>query len=316
MYLLRRLSESVVALFLASVVVFAGARSLPGDPAVALSGEGTDPAANAQMRAKYGLDRPIPVQYVRWSSLAVRGDLGRSIRTGLDVTGTILSRLPVTLELAALSLLVTVLLGVPTGILSAVRRGGWLDAVANALALVGLSVPTFWTGLVAILVFAIGLRLLPASGYVPLTADPGGNLRRMVLPAVVLGSGFAGVVMRQVRSAMIEALGSDYVRAARARGLYEREILLRHALRNSLVTVVTILGLELGALVSGSVVTEQIFLIPGFGRLLVDAVITRDFPVIQGVALFSAVGYIVINFAVDVAYAWLNPKIRVAPVAA
>jgi peptide/nickel transport system permease protein len=293
-----------------------GRGALPGDPAIALSGEGHDPAANAQIRAKYGLDQPLPVQYARWLALTLRGDPGHSIRTGLDVTQTILGRLPITLELAGLGVLVTIVLGLPTGIVSSLRRGGPWDYFANAIALFGLSVPPFWIGLVLILFLASTWHLLPASGYVPATVDPVENLRRMILPAFVLGSGFAAVVMRQARSAMIESLGSDYVRAARARGLTEWEVVGSHALRNSLVSVVTILGLEAGALISGSVVTEQIFLIPGFGKLIVDAVVTRDFPIIQGVALFSATGYVVINLLVDVLYSWLNPRIRIAPPAA
>jgi peptide/nickel transport system permease protein len=311
-FLLRRLWESLLALLLASMIVFAGARSLPGDPAIALSGEGHDPAANAQIRRKYGLDQPIPVQYLRWSSLAVRGDLGRSIRTGLDVTGTILQRLPVTLELALLGLFVTIALGIPAGIVSAVRRSGPLDYLANGAGLVGLSVPPFWIGLVLILVFASTLHLLPASGFVPVTVDLVENLRRMFLPALVLGSGFAAWVMRQTRSAMLEALRSDYVRTAHAKGLRPAAVVTRHALRNSLITVVTVLGLEAGALISGSVVTEQIFLIPGFGKLIVDAVVTRDFPIIQGVAMFSAAGYTLVNLLVDLAYSRLDPRIRLA----
>jgi peptide/nickel transport system permease protein len=311
-YFLHRLLESVLALWLASVIVFIGARSLPGDPAIALSGEGFDPVANEQIRKKYGLDQPLPLQYLRWSALALRGDLGRSIRTGFDVTHTILSRIPVTLELAGLSLLVTLLIGLPTGIVSAVRRGGALDYAANLTALFGLSVPPFWVGILLILLLASIWHLLPASGYVPFAAHPVENLRRMIMPAFVLGSAFAAMVMRQARSAMIESLGSDYVRTARAKGLSEWEVIGSYALRNSLVTVVTVLGLETGALISGSVVTEQIFLIPGFGRLIIDAVVARDFPIIQGVALFSAAGYIAINFAVDVLYSLLNPKIRLA----
>jgi peptide/nickel transport system permease protein len=309
-FLLRRSWEGALALAIASLIVFAGARSLPGDPAIALSGEGFDPVANAQMRRKYGLDQPVPVQYVRWVSLAVRGDLGRSIRTGLSVTDTITRRLPITLELAGLGLLVTILLGVPTGIVSAVRRGGALDYLVNGVGLFGLSVPPFWIGLVLILVFASTLHLLPASGYVSITADVSENLRRMILPAFVLGSGFAAWVMRQTRAAMLESLRSDYVRTARAKGVAETGVITRHALRNSLMSVVTVLGLELGALVSGSVVTEQIFLIPGFGKLIVDAVVTRDFPIIQGIALVSASGYIVINLLVDLAYSWLDPRVR------
>ena len=312
MFLIRRGLESLLALCLASVIVFAGAHSLPGDPAIALSGEGNDPVANAQMRQKYGLDQPLPVQYLHWSLLALRGDLGRSIRTGLSVSATIIGRLPVTIELAALAVLVTLLLGIPAGILSAVRRTGPLDYVVNGIGLLGLSVPSFWIGLVLILIFASTLHVLPASGYVPLLADPLANLRRMILPAFVLGSGFAPWVMRQTRSAMLDVLRSDYVRTARAKGLREAVVVTRHALRNSLITVVTLLGLEVGVLISGSVVTEQIFLIPGFGKLIIDAVVTRDFPIVQGVALFSAAGYILINLLVDAAYARLDPRIRTA----
>lgn len=310
MFVLRRFLESLLALWLASVIVFAGARSLPGDPAIALSGEGNDPEVNAQVRRKYGLDQPLLVQYLRWSGLAIRGDLGRSIRTGLDVTSTIALRLPITLELATLGILVTVLLGVPTGVLVAIRRGTPLEYLMNGVGLFGLSVPPFWIGLVLILVFAATLHLLPASGYVPFAASPLENLRRMILPTFVLGSAFAAGVMRQTRSAVLEALRSDYVRTARAKGLREVTVVTRHALRNSLITVITVLGLEAGALISGSVITEQIFLIPGFGKLIIDAVVNRDFPIIQGVALVSALGYILINLLVDVLYARLDPRIR------
>ena len=315
-FLLRRAFQSLIALWLASVVVFVGVRSLPGDPIVALSGEGRDPAVAAFLREKYGLDQPLPVQYAHWISLAIRGDLGTSTRSGYDVTQLVFSRLPITLEIALCSLLVALGIGIPAGVLSAVRRGGRLDYFANSLALFGLSVPTFWLGLMLILVVAIYLRWLPASGYVSPTEDLLGNLRRIVMPAIVLGSGFGAVLTRQVRSAMIESLGADYVRTARAKGLTTWEVVVVHALRNSLITAVTIIGLELGALISGSVVTESIFLIPGFGRLIIEGVLARDYPVIQGVALFSAAGYILLNFVVDVVYSALNPKIRVAPSAA
>ncbi len=310
-FLLHRAIESLVALWLASIIVFAGMRALPGDPAIALSGEGRDPAVNAVIRARYGLDEALPVQYVRWVSLAVTGNLGTSIRTGLPVTAEIVRRIPTTLELAALAGLIAILVGIPLGILAAVRRGTALDYIANTVGLVGLSIPTFWLGLVLILVFAIGLKVFPASGFVPLIEDPIENLRRMILPAVVLGSGLGTILLRQMRSAMIASLGSDYVRTARAKGLRERDVVLRHALRNSLVTVVTVLGLEMGALISGSVVTESIFLIPGFGRMIIEAISTRDYPLIQGVALVSAVAYIGINLIVDLLYSVLNPKIAV-----
>ena len=311
-YLLRRALESLVAVWLASIIVFVGVRSLPGDPAIALSGEGRDPAANAAVRVRYGLDQPIPVQYVRWASIALGGDLGTSIRTRNKVTDEIRQRIPVTIELALLAGMVAMAIGVPLGVLAAVRRKSAIDYVAGSVGLLGLSIPTFWLGLVLILVFAIGLDVLPASGFVPFFEDPIENLRRMILPAIVLGVGFGAVLLRQLRSGMIGSLGSDYVRTARAKGLTERQVIVGHALRNSLITVVTIIGLELGALISGSVVTESIFLIPGFGRLIIEAISRRDYPVIQGVALVSAVAYITINFIVDVLYSILNPRVRVA----
>jgi peptide/nickel transport system permease protein len=310
-YLLHRAIESLVALWLASIIVFAGMRALPGDPAIALSGEGRDPAVNAVIRARYGLDEPLPVQYLRWASLAITGDLGTSIRTGLPVTAEIVRRIPTTLELAFLAGLIAILVGIPLGILAAVRRGSPLDYIANTVGLVGLSIPTFWLGLVLILIFAIGLRAFPASGFVPLIENPVENFRRMILPAIVLGSGLGTILLRQMRSAMIASLQSDYIRTARAKGLHERDVVLRHALRNSLVTVVTVLGLELGALISGSVVTESIFLIPGFGRMIIEAISTRDYPLIQGVALVSAVAYIGLNLIVDLLYSVLNPKVAV-----
>ena len=309
-FLVRRGFASLVALLLASMFVFAAVRSLPGDPALALSGEGRDPAANAAIRARYGLDEPIPVQYVRWLSVALSGDLGTSIRTRQPVMQEIVSRLPVTLELAFLASLFAIAIGVPLGVISALRRASRTDYAASTIGLVGMSIPTFWLGIVLILVFAVWLDVLPASGYVPFFEDPIANLQRMLLPAIVLGAGLGAVLLRQVRSAMIGSLGADYIRTARAKGLSDRDVVIGHALRNSLIPVVTILGLELGALISGSVVTESIFLIPGFGRLIIEAISRRDYPVIQGVALFSAVVFIVINLGVDVLYTYLNPRVR------
>jgi peptide/nickel transport system permease protein len=299
-------------LLLASIVVFAGVRALPGDAALALAGEERDPVALEQIREKYGLDDPVPVQYVRYLGNSLQGDLGFSTRTGLDVTDIILQRLPVTLELALLSLAVGLLIGIPTGILAALRRGTWIDNASNAFGLLGLSIPNFWLGLVLILVVSVQLGLLPASGYVPFLDDPLANLQRMLLPAIVLGTGLSAVLMRQMRSAMLETMSADYVRTARSKGLSERQVVLVHALRNSLVTVVTVLGLQLGALISGAVITEQIFVIPGFGRLIVDGVFTRDYPVIQGVALVTVFGYVFVNLLVDLTYSFLNPRIRVS----
>jgi peptide/nickel transport system permease protein len=309
-FLLRRAGQSLVTLVLATIVVFFGIRALPGDPALALAGEERDPTALAEVRAQYGLDQPILVQYWRWVTEVAHGNLGESLRTGISVSETILSRVPVTLELALLSLLVAIVFGVGAGVLAAVRRGSWTEWLANLAALLGLSVPSFWLGIMLILVFAIILGWLPASGYVSPLTDPVGNLQRMVLPSLVLGAQFAAILMRQTRSAMLQSLGADYVRTARAKGLSERQVVFGHALRNSLITVLTLLGLRLGLLISGAIITEQVFVIPGFGRLLVEAVFTRDYPIIQGVAIVSAAAYILANFAVDLLYSVANPRIR------
>ncbi|HEY3504845.1 MAG TPA: ABC transporter permease [Actinocatenispora sp.] len=311
-FLLRRAGAALIVVALASVVVFLGVRALPGDPAVVLAGENATPKVVEAIRHQYGLDQPLPVQYVDYLKQLVTGDLGTSTQDKLPVSGILAERIPVTLELAVLAMLVAIVIGVVAGTIAAARRGRFPDYVATGFGLVGLSVPHFWLGLLAILLFAVKLRILPASGYVPLTDDPVQNLRRMILPALVLGTGFAAILMRQTRSAMLGALSADYVRTARAKGLSGARVVGVHALRNSLTTVVTVLGLQLGGLISGAVVTEQIFVIPGFGKLTVDAVLTRNYPVIQAVVLVTVVGYIVVNLLVDVAYAALNPRIRLA----
>ncbi|WP_314174389.1 ABC transporter permease [Streptomyces winkii] len=309
-YVLRRLGQSAVTLVLVSIVVFLGVRAMPGDTARALAGEETTPEALAAIRRQYGLDQNIAVQYGRYVEHAVTGDLGTSARTGLPVLDGIFDALPVTLELALLSLLLAVVLGIGAGVVAAVRRGRPAEWVANTVALLGLSVPNFWLGIVLILGFAIAVPLFAASGYVPFGNDPLENLRRMVLPVVVLGSGLAAIVMRQTRAAMLESLSADYVRTARAKGLAPHQVVGGHALRNSLVTVVTVLGLQLGHLISGAVVTEQIFVLPGFGKLMIDAVFTRDYAMVQGVVLFTASGYILVNLAVDLLYSVIDPRIR------
>lgn len=309
-YLLTRLRQSLITLFLVSVVVFAGIRALPGDPALALAGEERSPEALAAVREAYGLNDNIVVQYARFIGHALTGDLGTSSRTGLPVADAIGQALPVTLELAALSLLLAVVLGIGAGVVAAVRRGKPEEWIANVIALIGLSIPTFWLGIVLVLGFAIALPVFAASGYVPFGTDPVDNLRRMVLPAIVLGSGLAAVVMRQTRAAMLDSLSADYVRTARAKGLSKRSVVGGHALRNSLVTVVTVLGLQLGHLISGAVVTEQIFVLPGFGKLTIDAVFTRDYATLQAVVLCTSAAYILINLLVDVVYSVIDPRIR------
>lgn len=311
-YLLRRAGAALITLVLGSVVVFLGVHALPGDAAPALAGEERSPTVLAQIRQEYGLDQPLPIQYLRYMGQALQGDLGQSTRNGSSVAAVIGERLPVTFELAVLAVLLGIAIGIPAGIASALRRGSALDYAANGFALVGLSVPHFWLGLLLILLVAVQLQLLPASGYVSLLSDPLENLRRMLMPALVLGTGLSAVLMRQMRSSMLESLSADYIRTARAKGLPQWRVVGVHALRNSLVTVVTVLGLQLGALISGAVITEQIFVIPGFGKLIVDAVFQRDYPVIQGVTLITVTGYVVVNLLVDLTYSMLNPRIRLS----
>jgi peptide/nickel transport system permease protein len=315
-YLLNRAWQSVLTLLLATVVVFLGVRALPGDPALALAGEDRTPETLKAIRQQYGLDQSLPVQFWRFLSHAVQGDLGISIRTGASVTSMLRTALPVTIELALLAIAFATLLGVGAGVVAAVHRGRPAEWVANALALLGLSVPSFWLGLIAILYLAVATGIFPASGFVPLLQDPADNLRHIILPAVILGTGLSAVIMRQTRSSMLESLSTDYVRTARAKGLRSGVVIRRHALRNSLIVVVTIVGLQLGGLISGAVVTEQIFGLPGFGKMTVDAVFQRDYPVIQGVVLITATAYIAINFLVDLLYSLIDPRIRVGGEAA
>jgi peptide/nickel transport system permease protein len=310
-FLLRKAGAALVVVFLSSIVVFAGVRALPGDPAVALSGENNDPAVLAAVRHEYGLDQPLPVQYVKWVWRALQGNLGLDNRQ-LPVAHTIVTRIPISLELALLSVLVGVLIGITGGVIAAVRRGKPSDHASTTLALVGLSLPHFWLGLLMIILFAVDLHWLPSGGYVSFGAHPIGNLEHMVMPALVLGTGLSAVLMRQMRSSMLSSLGADYVRTARAKGLSEWSVVCKHAFRNSLITVTTVIGLQLGGLISGVVITEVIFVIPGFGRLTIDAITARDYTLIQGVVLVTATGYVLINLLVDVVYSLLNPRIRVS----
>ncbi|HAM57046.1 MAG: peptide ABC transporter [Candidatus Rokubacteria bacterium GWC2_70_24] len=310
-FLLQRVAISIVTLLVISLVVFTGVRMIPGDPARVMGGTDADPAGLAEIRAKYGLDDPVPLQYLRWLGLALRGDLGESIRTREGVVRTVAAKLPITIELAGLSLVIALAIAIPAGVFSAVRRNTIWDLLANGVSLCGLSVPSFWLGIMLILLFSVRLRLLPASGFVPLFQDPLANLERMIMPAFVLGAGLAAVLMRQTRNSMIEVMSADYIRTAYSKGLAGRVVVFRHAIRNGLIPVVTILGLQTGALMGGAVVTEQIFVVPGFGRLIVEAVFTRDYPMVQGVVLITASAYVLINLLVDVAYSLLNPRIRI-----
>jgi peptide/nickel transport system permease protein len=310
-YLLHKLWQSVLTLLLSALVVFFGVRALPGDPALAFAGEEADPATLAQVRVDLGLDQPVLVQFGRFLANLLGGDLGTSIRTGTPVTELIAATLPVTLWLSLYAIVLAVAIGVVGGALAAVYRGRWPEWVANGFSLAGLSVPNFWLGLLAILYLSVTLGLFPASGYVPVTENPIRALYYLTLPAFILGTGLAAVVMRQTRASMLETLSADYVRTARAKGLSRGAVLGNYVLRNSLIVVVTIIGLQLGGLISGAVVTERIFGLPGFGKLTLDSVFTRDYPVIQAVVVLVTAAYILINLAVDILYSLINPRIRV-----
>jgi len=311
-FLIRRAFISLITLGVISLIVFAGVRAIPGDPARVMAGTEADEAGLEEIREKYGLKDPLPVQYVKWVGLALRGDLGESIRTRESVAWTVGRKLPITIELALLAVLVALTIAIPAGVLAAVRRNTVWDLLASGASLCGVSIPNFWLGIMLILLLSVRLGWLPASGFVPWWEAPGENLKRMIMPAVVLGTALAAVLMRQTRNAMIEVLSADYIRTARAKGLAQRGVVFRHAIRNALIPVVTILGLQTGALMGGAVVTEQIFVVPGFGRLIVEAVFTRDYPLVQGVVLITASAYVLINLLVDVSYSFLNPRIRIS----
>jgi peptide/nickel transport system permease protein len=264
----------------------------------------------AFLRAKFHLDEPLPMRYLHWLGAVLQGDLGESVRIQKPVLELIAEKLPVTLELAVLAMLIALVIGVPAGIISAVKQNTAWDYVANVVALWGLSTPNFWLGILLIMLFSVWLGWLPASGYVSPLEDLRGNLAAMLMPAFVLGNAIAAELMRHTRSAMLQVLNSDYVRTARAKGLTERTVVLKHALRNALIPVITLGALEFGVLLSGAVLTEQVFTIPGFGKLIVDAVFNRDYSVVQGVVLVTATVYLVLNLLADVAYFLVNPRMR------
>ena len=309
-YIVRRLAIAVPTLMLVSIFVFALQKLLPGDPALIMAGEERDPAAIEFVREKYHLNEPIPVQYVYWMKGVVQGDLGVSLRTSQPVLGLIADKLPVTIQLAVMALAIAFLIGVPAGILSAVKKGTVTDYTANIVALSGLSVPNFWLGIMLILLVSVNLGWLPASGYESFFVDPLRSLETMIMPAFVLGASLAATLMRHTRSAMLDVMKADYVRTARAKGVREHAVILKHAFRNALLPIVTLSALLFGELLGGAVLTEQIFTIPGFGKLIVDAVFTRDFAVVQGVVLCAAAGVILVNLVADVLYFLVNPRMR------
>jgi peptide/nickel transport system permease protein len=308
--ILRRLGATLPVLLLVTAGVFSLLHLTPGDPIDAMMAESQDATAKAALRAELGLDRPIGVQYAAWVGRLLRGDLGRSIRNGEPVVENVGRRLRPSLQLAGLAMAISLLVSFPVGLLSAYRRRTAVDRAGTTFALFGICMPNFLLALLLIFVFGVTLRWLPISGYVDPLEEPWDGMRSLILPAVTLGLALGAVVTRTLRSSLLEALAEDYVRTARAKGVAEWRILRRHVLKNALLPVVTVLGLQLGTLIGGAVITEYVFALPGVGRLVVDAVFARDYPLVQGVVLLIALGFIACNLLVDLLYGWIDPRIR------
>lgn len=309
-YIGKRLLVAIPTLLIISIFVFSLQKLLPGDPILAMAGEERDSATIEFLREKYRLNDPVPLQYVNWLGGVVTGDFGISLRTNQPVLELIGQKLPVTIQLAVMAMFFAMIIGIPIGILAAVKKNTWIDYTANIVALSGLSIPNFWLGIMLILLVSVKLGWLPASGYESIFVDPVRSIETMLMPAFVLGNALAATLMRHTRSAMVAVLSSDYIRTARAKGLSPREIILSHSFRNALLPVITLLALLFGELLAGAVLTEQIFTIPGFGKMTVDAVFTRDYAVVQGIVLCTAVGFILMNLLADIAYVLLNPRLR------
>jgi peptide/nickel transport system permease protein len=297
-------------LFFVSLIVFSLIALIPGDPARIMLGEEVSKTALEALRKDLGLDRPLVIRYLIWLTHLLRGDLGRSVRDGRPVLDTLLLKLPVTVELAVVSLVVAWAIAIPAGVVAAYKQRTPVDYAATAVALAGVSIPNFWLGIMLIYLLAVNRHLLPPSGYVEPWIDLTRNVRLMVMPAIVLGTALAALVMRLLRSSMLEVLGSDFIRTARAKGLTDTVVVTRHALKNAMIPVITVMGLQLSGLLGGAVITETIFSVPGLGRLTVDSILTRDFPMIQGVVLFAALAVVATNLTVDLTYAVLDPRIR------
>ena len=308
----RRLTQIIPVLLVMSLAVFALTDLLPGDPTITVLGENATPQQREALRRDMGLDQSAPLRYVDWMARTVTGDFGRSLRTREPVTAMIAARLPVTVQLTLFSMLVAVLIGVPAGVLAALKRNTVVDLLVSITALTGMALPFFWAGILLIRLFSIKLGWLPPSGYVPFWTNPGRNLLLMILPSLTVGGAMAGLIMRQTRSAMLQTLSQDFVRTARAKGVPEREVVIRHALRSALLPVVTVIGLQSGALIGGAVVTETIFSLPGLGTMIVDGIFQRDFAVIQGALLTVVLAVVVVNLLTDLTYGLLDRRVRFA----
>jgi peptide/nickel transport system permease protein len=311
-YIMQRVLQMIPVMILATIISFSIIFLLPGDPALLILGDqlASDRSVYEAKRAELGLDRPVAIQYLDWLGKTLRGDLGISTRDRQPVIQGIRERLPVTLQLAALAMLLALAISLPAGIISALRPNSKWDIVSSLVAFSGIALPNFWFGILLIYLLAVVLRWLPPSGYVPFTEDPVQNLVRMIMPTITLGLGLSAVLMRQTRSSLLEVLHQDYMTTARAKGLGQRVVVLRHALKNALIPVVTVIGLQMGLLFGGAIITESIFSIPGIGRWAVDSITNRDFPVVQAVSLVLAVGVLFASLVADIAYAYIDPRIH------
>jgi len=309
-YVLKRLVSMAPVLLLVSVVIFSIIHLTPGDRVLVMLGEEASPEARDALRRELGLDQPLPIQYAAWLARVLRGDLGRSIRTHQPVSEAILQRLPVTIELSALAMLVSLSIALPAGIVAAVRRNSRADVISTVFSLLGVSMPNFLLAVLLIFVLSLQLRWLPPIGYVNPLQDIGANLKGMIMPALALGTALAAVVARLTRSSLLEVLSQDYIRTAWAKGLREGLSIQRHAMKNSLIPVVTVVGLQLGNLLGSAIVTETIFALPGVGRLVIDSIFQRDFPLVQGVVLYLSLIFLMVNLLVDLVYAYRDPWIR------
>jgi len=310
-YIARRLMLTIPVLLLVSIIVFALINLIPGDPAQIFAGNEAGRDVVEALRKQMGLDKPMVVRYLIWLGRLLHGDLGKSVRDGRPVLATLLLKLPVTIELAIISLTVAWTIAVPAGVLAAWKRRSAVDYAATTVALAGISIPNFWLGIMLIYLFAVNLRWLPPSGYVEPWKEPLRSLTLMILPATVLGTALAALVMRLLRSSMLEVLGTEFIRTAQAKGLSDKVVIMKHALKNAMIPVATVMGLQLGGLLGGAVITEQIFAVPGIGRLAIESILTRDYPMVQGVVLCSAIAIVFVNFSVDILYSILDPRIGV-----
>ena len=309
-YVLRRLALMVPAILIVSIIIFILIRMIPGDAVALMLEESADPVAAQEMRAKLGLDEPVAVQYFYWVRDALQGDLGTSLWTRNSVVSEIARALPVTIELTVLAMIIATIIAIPAGIISSTRRDTPTDYGVRVVSIAGLSIPNFWLGTMLVMLPAIWFKWVPPTQYVPIYEDPIQNLKQFILPALALGYYLSAVTMRMMRSQMLEVLRQDYIRTARAKGLRDRAVIMRHSVRNALIPVITVMGSQMGALLSGSIITEQIFVLPGLGRLTLWALQVRDYPQIQANILMIVLITLVLNLLTDISYGWLDPRIR------